>query len=406
LIQTRTRRIFLMCPMKTFSGIQRLIIGTICLCHLSLALRRSRKEHPIESVIELLRKLSLTVENEGKNEAIVYEKFSTYCSRSRSDLEAAIIEEKEAVSSLSSKIESEEKLLSLLADQIKSLSDEKMKLETSEANAVDLRQNGNDLYEKASKDFRDTIEAIESALTGLQSSQGVTFAQMQSLRGLLEIADVTLSGEGNAHVDSTVRPDLKARNDRAKHVKVYDYKSGKVIEILKQLLARFQNELHTATKEETNANNNRALEEQSQKELISATAASIQAKTTQHTEVEGTLAQHKTDLQTEKDDLAADESSLGDLKTSCAVKAQEWEERSAVRAKELEAMGAAVEILAKVTGVRTTAPSNPSLPPAPLESENAGAAMFLQIRNPMQRAVAMLRTKAFKLNSKYLARRW
>eukprot|EP00927_Polykrikos_kofoidii_P028912 TRINITY_DN250_c0_g1_i3.p1 TRINITY_DN250_c0_g1~~TRINITY_DN250_c0_g1_i3.p1 ORF type:complete len:713 (-),score=149.42 TRINITY_DN250_c0_g1_i3:51-2138(-) len=390
--------------MKAFSRIPRLIIGTICLCRASLALKRSRREHPVERVIELLRKLSVTVENEGKNEALLYDKFSTYCSRSRSELEEAIAQETEAVSSLSSKIESEEKMLSLLADQIQALSDEKLRLETSEANAAQLRQQGKTLYESARKDFEDTITAIESALTGLQSSQGVTFAQMQSLRGILEMADVTLSGEGTVHVDTPVRPDLKAKGDREAHVKVYDYKSGKVIEILKQLLERFENELHTATKEETNADNNRNLEEQSQQELIAVTDASMREKTTQRTEVEGSLAKHKTDLQTEKDDLTADESSLGDLKTTCTVKAQEWEERSAVRAKELEAMGAAVEILARVTGVRTTPPSNPSLPPAPVESTQAGAAIFLQIRNPMQRAVAMLRTKALKLNSKYLIR--
>merc|ERR1719326_648218 len=59
-------------------------------------------------------------------------------------------------------------------------------------------------------------------------------------------------------------------------------------------------------------------------------------------------------------------------------------------------MGKAVEILSKSTGVRTEQPGNPVPPPAPTD--------FLQISDPKQTALNLLRSKARIMHSRTLAK--
>merc|ERR1719192_2126414 len=79
------------------------------------------------------------------------------------------------------------------------------------------------------------------------------------------------------------------------------------------------------------------------------------------------------------------------------MKKTEWDERTEIRKGEMEAMEAAIKILAKATGVRTEAPKNPILPSRP-ES-------FLQLSDPeANRAINLLRETAKKVHSKSFAR--
>merc|ERR1711933_622089 len=69
--------------------------------------------------------------------------------------------------------------------------------------------------------------------------------------------------------------------------------------------------------------------------------------------------------------------------------------------KEMEAMKVAIKILAKVTGVRTEAPGNPVPPPSPVKGD---ALMQLASTDPKMRAVQLLRTAAEASHSQAMAR--
>merc|ERR1719183_193468 len=101
---------------------------------------------------------------------------------------------------------------------------------------------------------------------------------------------------------------------------------------------------------------------------------------------------------------------MGETTKNCNMKKSEYAERSAIRENEQKAMNKAIEIMSSATGVRTKAPENPTLPPAPVEAEEAaffqgkpklaakaavGAATAAP-EDPRQRAVALLRKQARK----------
>jgi chromosome segregation ATPase len=168
------------------------------------------------------------------------------------------------------------------------------------------------------------------------------------------------------------------------------------------LKAKFEGDKLDATKAETNAQNAHALAGDALKNAMDAAQSSLASKTNTLADVEDELNEAKANLKDQRQLLDSDSATLEAPQKSCAMKATEWAERSDMRSKELEAMAAAIKILAKVGGVRTEPPSNPVPPPSPLEAGEP--ASFLQVIDPKMKAVLFLRAKARVMHSKALER--
>merc|ERR1719181_2214047 len=67
---------------------------------------------------------------------------------------------------------------------------------------------------------------------------------------------------------------------------------------------------------------------------------------------ESELAKAETDLSEEEKELSGDSATLDSTDQECKMVNEGWEQRSAIRAGEIEAMEMAIKILSKVTGVR------------------------------------------------------
>merc|ERR1719230_1808921 len=146
--------------------------------------------------------------------------------------------------------------------------------------------------------------------------------------------------------------------------KVYTFKSQGVIELLKKLKEKFEGEQLDATKAETNSVNSYNLAKDARE-------------------------------QQEKAARKAKEASLAETTSECDVKAEEWAARSKTREQEIEAMGMAIKIIAKVGGVRA--------PPSE-GGEELLATSFVQIDDPKAKAVKILVAEAQKLHSRALKR--
>merc|ERR1719414_1602080 len=86
------------------------------------------------------------------------------------------------------------------------------------------------------------------------------------------------------------RPELKAEGDYQEHVDTYAFKSDSAVELLKDLKAKFEDELVEAAKSETNSVNAYNLAKQARNDLVQAATDSKTAKTTAKGEEEGKLA--------------------------------------------------------------------------------------------------------------------
>merc|ERR1719247_1015533 len=121
------------------------------------------------------------------------------------------------------------------------------------------------LYSKTASDLKKTIQAVDDALKALSSAEGKTEPGMLLAQGhvkkmlaLISLKSVTENqlNELKTFADQPKeRPKQLAKGDLDAHVDKYDFKSESVIELLKQLKLKFQDDKMAATKAETNALN-------------------------------------------------------------------------------------------------------------------------------------------------------
>jgi hypothetical protein len=171
-----------------------------------------------------------------------------------------------------------------------------------------------------------------------------------------------------------------------------------VIDLLKELKIKFEDDLTQTTKEETAGANAYALEKSARENAENAATRSKTQKSDTLADVTSSLAEAQGNLKDEKADLEADSETMESTTKACATKTREWEQRSETRAKEIEAIGMAIKIMGKVTGVRTEAPGNPVLPSSPVKL------IQLDSVDPKAKAVEFLRSTAKVMHSKSLER--
>mmetsp|Transcript_106218 Transcript_106218/g.298672 ORF Transcript_106218/g.298672 Transcript_106218/m.298672 type:complete len:726 (-) Transcript_106218:187-2364(-) len=380
--------------------------------------------HPIESVITTLQDLTAKVNAEAATEEVTYTKFSHWCANSMKTLNGAIAAGNAKADALDSKVAAKTQQMKSLSMEIATLESEIGKLEASDKAAGAQRRATASLYASAEQDYTETIQAIADALAALEGAQAETatlLSVQQRVRKVLAFSVGVATGEqrdvlqaflqeGGSADDarhagapspaaaSKPRPDFKAQGDYGAHVKPYAFKSSPVIELLKELKAKFEEEKLSATKAETNSLNAASLASDARSNAIKAAEFAKAVKIGElsaATEDKNTAVQ---DLQQTRDDLDADSTNLVDSQKQCSLKESEYAERSDIRKRELEALAAAIDILAKVSGVRTEPPSNPVPPPSPM-------ALFLQeVANPRSRVVKLLTAEAREVHSQALER--
>jgi DNA repair exonuclease SbcCD ATPase subunit len=367
----------------------------------------ANKDHPIVKVIDLLKDLKEKSIGEGKEEAVAYQKFEYWCSTSIATLKDTIAEEQETIAELQDKLSGLEKDKATLEEDIATLEEQLGELAASAKAAKDKRDDEEALYNKASQDLEDTIKAVEECIAALEEAEASTEPKMllaqRHVKALLALISLKVTDEQRKGLQAFAeepRPELKAEGDLKAHVDKYDFKSENVIELLKQLLLKFEDEKLATTKAETNAINAYELSKQARDDSIAATEKSKDKKEKALAATEAAIADAEKSLKDTEDDFAADSKTLAETEDACATKKSEWETRSKTRTLEIEAMDAAIKILSKSTGVRTEAPENPIPPASPVS--------FLQVTSnpsdPKMKAVALLREAAKEGHSRALER--
>jgi DNA repair exonuclease SbcCD ATPase subunit len=365
------------------------------------------KDHPIVKVIGLLKSLKAKSIAEGKEEAVAFGKFEYWCSTSIDTLKDAIADETETIEELTDKIAGLTKEKETLEEEILSLEGQISDLEASAKKAKDDRADEERLYTEANKDLGSTIKAVDECIKALNSAESKTESMMLAQRRMKSMLSfISLKVTKNqrevleAFAAEKPRPDQLAAGDLDAHVDKYDFKSENIIELLKQLKLKFEDDKLAGTKAETNAQNSYDLAKAARDNQLKAANKSKKKKDTKLGETKKAIADADKKLKATESDKEDDSKTLADTEDACRIKKDEWETRSKTRSLEIEAMDQAMKILSKSTGVRTEAPGNPVPPPSPVS--------FLQVKlrenDPKMKAVALLKEAAKDSHSRALER--
>merc|ERR1719191_80680 len=225
------------------------------------------------------------------------------------------------------------------------------------------RDAANGLYMDNKADLESTIDAVASAITALEASKPAFLQQhwmkapaVQKALGLLAAFskdNKVVSKIMKASEEQPGDPNADKFENRKGREETYSFKGGDVIEMLKTLKLQFEDQLKELNSAEASASSAHKLADAAKEDEIEAAE---RAKATK-TEVKGAKG---SDLSTAESTLSeataardADKTVLEETKALCHERKMEYERRTKTRADEIEAMDKAIEILSKVTGVRT-----------------------------------------------------
>jgi len=338
--------------------------------------------------------LKVEARTKAEEEAASYQKFEYWCKNSLKELNTAIAKGKEDIETLEDEIEAKQKLIAQMESEIAVLQEQLDASAVAAKEAKEIREDEEKAYTDADKDYDDTIKAIGECIDALEGAKKDTsLLADKTVQKVIKIAEYLVSDQERAMLTSFLQqaPEKPAP-------KTYTFKSQKVIELLKDLLEKFETEKLEATKAETNSNNAYNLAKEARDQADEAATKSKEEKEKIKEGAEGDLADYEEDLATAKEELKANEETLGATTDTCSIKAEEYATRKETMANEIEAMDVAIKILAKVGGVRDPADKKEGL----IQKQPVS---FIQIDDPSDpkgRAVKILVAEAQKLHSKSL----
>merc|ERR1719484_469947 len=293
---------------------------------------------------------------EAEEDEETYEKVACWCETNDKEKTAAIEEAEARITDLTSTIEELTATSARLNTEIKNLEAEIAKNQEALDKATAMRQKELAEFNEEEKDMLQSIGALKSAIIVL--SKHNSFLQVPSEQ-LINIAAM-LQWQFHKHA-SLLRGMITPREHKMVTAFIqapadyfdaeptfkqsYAPQSGAIFGILKQMKETFETNLSSSQKEEMQSQTAYEDLKASKEAEIQAGSDQKDTKTQELADTDEKLAQAKQDLEDTRNSLAADQKFLMNLKETCQMTDQEFEERTKTRAEETKAVSEALAIL-------------------------------------------------------------
>jgi len=293
--------------------------------------------NPIRRVVTLLQNMQKKVEEEGKKEQKLFEKFMCYCKNGLGDLRQAIDAAEAKLPKVESGLAEAEALKEQLEKDLGELKGGTADAKDAIAKATAIREKEADAFAKDSADKKTNIAALRKAIAAIEAGAAGKFLQTAS-KSMATLQNLVI----NMEMRSADRDMLTAFFSQGSG---YAPQSGEILGMLKQMLETMEKELAEITAaEEAAVKDFEALIAAKEKEL-NANSGAIESKIERAAEVGLEIVEMKEDMDDTAKALAEDKKFLSELEKDCGSKEGEWNERCKIRAEELLAIGDTIKIL-------------------------------------------------------------
>merc|ERR1719159_1816453 len=130
--------------------------------------------NPIRRVVSLLQKMAKKVEEEGKREEELYDKFMCYCKTSGESLGASIADNDAAVPALQSDIEESESKLETTKQELAQHQKDRDDAKATMAKATAVREKEHAAYLKESGELKANVGALSKAVPAIEKGMSGT----------------------------------------------------------------------------------------------------------------------------------------------------------------------------------------------------------------------------------------
>merc|ERR1719183_107332 len=274
---------------------------------------------------------------EGEKEKELYEKFMCYCKSSGGALGKSIADANTKIPEVQSDIEEAEAQKVQLEADVKKAQADKAAAKTAMAEATAVREKEAAAFASEKAGLDSDVSAMLKAIAALEKGMTGGFLQTSAANVLRRLAVTAQISDFNREMLTSFLSAGAADG--------YAPQSGEIVGILKQMTDTMNGDINDLIAAENNAIKiYEALMAAKTKEVNVLTKA-IEEKLVRIGQLGVEIVNMKEDLSETEAALIEDTKFLEELKTGCATKTQEWEERSATRTLELAALADAIKIL-------------------------------------------------------------
>lgn len=323
-------------------GLQWSAASTLAVAGVALA-QTTAPETPVEHVISLLDDMKTKVETEGSTEAASYDKFACFCKTTTSTKSANIITLRDTIKTKSSTIElktatkeeKEEELAQLQKDHEQYVKDQE------ELRAVHAKEKA--VFEAKQADLANAIRSLTNAMTSMENSKSF-LAVRETVQRSIALAEVMhlIAEPKRQALNAFLQTDEKVDPNDA----VYKYHSQGIIDTLNDLHIDFSGQKTTLETEWGKAVTTFNNADSALTGKINVAAGEIATlKDVTIPTLASEIATARSDLVNSEAELKDDQVYMKDLTSMCEARAKDWDQRSALRAKEITAITQALTVL-------------------------------------------------------------
>lgn len=326
---------------------------------LHLTSASANREDPVGQVITLLEDLQSQTQDEGKEEAKTYDELACFCKETTKEKSDAIEDDKADIETHSATMEEKSSLKTQLQKQIADLNQAIADLNHEMSEEQAKRDAAKTRYEARAADMAKAVASIEGAVDVVKAaSAGGSAAALLQLKEAVK-SSVSLLGD---------RTSLKPKHLRLLQVFLeeepedesvpeseFDSHTSDLEFAMDGLRDMYGEKKEVVEEDEEKAvktHNDYMVAQTDQKQQ---TEDELNKRTEELDECMEALGQAEKDTTEAKSKLTEEEAYLKELTATCELKAREWDQRSMMRAGELEAIAKALSIMTEKVKERDAA---------------------------------------------------
>merc|ERR1719375_949706 len=312
-------------------------------------------KNPISKVCDMLESMSTEIEEDKKAEQDLFDKYECWWKTVCGAKKASINEAEETISALTAYIDDIDsgriEFSSEGADATKDVAELMTELEKSKG----MRKKENEDFEAAKDEMETTIGALERALEELEAgTEGSLLADKVDMRRkvlmqgkvmydakqmqLLELA----FGEGRNGLGS---PDYKKLNKKREFNEKYSKASGKIQELIADMLQTFKDNLDEAKDKEKAAKETYESLRDTKKDQLKSAKAALQELGGETASRDEAKEEANQEISTLEDQIKKDNDVIDEVTTQYEGKLKEWKERKKLMTLEVMSISQALNIL-------------------------------------------------------------
>jgi hypothetical protein len=305
---------------------------------------------PIEKVIELLEGMKKEVVADGKSEASSYEEFACFCKstteRKSTSVERGTKEIGRLSASIGDKTEQKAEKSAELSKRKQAQEESNRKLTETEVRCSKQKAE----YNAQAADLSKAITGLKDALKAMEDSKPSPAAFL-AIRQTLELADAMSLLKTSKH--QAVAAFLQQSSGVDPKDPEYNFHSNDIISVCEDLLKEYKATKKSVDEEWAKTDSGCKQMKASLRKKLASNKFAMEALEKDIQKLASRIARHREMLVTAEGVLKDDELYLKDLTARCEARANDYDQRSAMRNDEVTALTQALEVLTKSVKDRT-----------------------------------------------------